>query len=227
MCTVVTEPDFQNVRGEGFNFGELRQRSVSISGASDDAASRVGGDNEKVKEKEKEKEKEEEEDEESGVEVSSAVKQRAEPNGSVGSKKLETERSLDWKRLMADDPNCEPILILFLIASLLYECVNLSLFSCVYCTQVNHHVDFIIVYVLLWFYVLVSVSFTVDKSPLKYFMEEMYNGNALRNTTTIGNEVERERVYDTIFRLPWRCELVIFFLSLKTTLSHAMLIKGS
>lgn len=67
-----------------------------------------------------------------------------------------------------------------------------------------------IVYVLLWFYVLVSVSFTVDKSPLKYFMEEMYNGNALRNTTTIGNEVERERVYDTIFRLPWRCELVIF-----------------
>ena len=128
VCTVVTEPDFQNVRGEGFNFGELRQRSVSISGASDDAASRVGGDNEKVKEKEKEKEKEEEEDEESGVEVSSAVKQRAEPNGSVGSKKLETERSLDWKRLMADDPNCEPILILFLIASLLYECVNLSFF---------------------------------------------------------------------------------------------------
>ena len=33
VCTVVTEPDFQNVRGEGFNFGELRQRSVSISGA--------------------------------------------------------------------------------------------------------------------------------------------------------------------------------------------------
>ncbi|XP_050275612.1 protein POLLEN DEFECTIVE IN GUIDANCE 1 isoform X2 [Quercus robur] len=169
VCTVVTEPDFQNVRGEGFNLGELRQRSVSISGASDDAASRVGGDNEKVKEKEREKE--EEEEEESGVEVSSAVKQRAEPNGSVGSKKLETEKSLDWKRLMADDPN---------------------------------------------------LSFTVDKSPLKYFMEEMYNGNALRNTTTIGNEVERERVYDTIFRLPWRCELLIdvgFFVCLDSFLS--------
>ncbi|XP_030959795.1 protein POLLEN DEFECTIVE IN GUIDANCE 1 isoform X2 [Quercus lobata] len=166
VCTVVTEPDFQNVRGEGFNLGELRQRSVSISGASDDAASRVGGDNEKVKEKEREKE-----EEESGVEVSSAVKQRAEPNGSVGSKKLETEKSLDWKRLMADDPN---------------------------------------------------LSFTVDKSPLKYFMEEMYNGNALRNTTTIGNEVERERVYDTIFRLPWRCELLIdvgFFVCLDSFLS--------
>lgn len=73
-------------------------------------------------------------------------------------------------------------------------------------------------------YVLVSVPFKVDKSPLKYFMEEMYNGNALRSTTTIGNDVERERVYDTIFRLPWRCELVIFR---KTTLSHAMLYKGS
>jgi hypothetical protein len=51
---------------------------------------------------------------------------------------------------------------------------------------------------------------SVDKSPLKYFMEEMENGNSLRSTTTIGNEKERERVYDTIFRLPWRCELVIF-----------------
>ncbi|KAL0005161.1 hypothetical protein SO802_012722 [Lithocarpus litseifolius] len=171
VCTVVMEPDFQNVRGEGFNFGELRQRSVSISGASDDAASRVGGEKEKDKDKDKEKEKEEEEEEESGGEVSSAVKQRVEPNGSVGSNKLETEKSLDWKRLMADDPN---------------------------------------------------LSFTVDKSPLKYFMEEMYNGNALRNTTTIGNEVERERVYDTIFRLPWRCELLIdvgFFVCLDSFLS--------
>lgn len=167
VCTVVTEPDFQNVRGEGFNFGELRQRSVSLSGASDDAASRLGGDNEKEKEKEKDKE----EEEESGGEVSSAVTQRAKPNGSVGSNKLETEKSLDWKRLMAEDPN---------------------------------------------------LSFTVDKSPLKYFMEEMYNGNALRNTTTIGNEVERERVYDTLFRLPWRCELLIdvgFFVCLDSFLS--------
>lgn len=47
------------------------------------------------------------------------------------------------------------------------------------------------------------------KSPVKYFMEEMRIGNSLRSTTTLGNEKERERVYDTIFRLPWRCELVI------------------
>ncbi|KAK4765394.1 hypothetical protein SAY86_026484 [Trapa natans] len=47
------------------------------------------------------------------------------------------------------------------------------------------------------------------KSPVKYFMEEMRNGNSLQSTTTLGNEKERERVYDTIFRLPWRCELLI------------------
>ncbi|MED6108295.1 Protein POLLEN DEFTIVE IN GUIDANCE 1 [Stylosanthes scabra] len=51
--------------------------------------------------------------------------------------------------------------------------------------------------------------FSVDKSPLAYFLEEMHNGNSLRSTTTLGNEKERERVYDTIFRLPWRCELLI------------------
>jgi hypothetical protein len=64
-------------------------------------------------------------------------------------------------------------------------------------------------------YVLMSDVFTVDKSPVAYFLEEMYNGNSLRSTTTLGNEIERERVYDTIFRLPWRCELVHFLFSNK------------
>ncbi|KAK8657459.1 hypothetical protein V6N13_035694 [Hibiscus sabdariffa] len=50
---------------------------------------------------------------------------------------------------------------------------------------------------------------TVGKSPVKYFLEEMHYGNSLRNTTTLGSEKERERVYDTIFRLPWRCEVLI------------------
>lgn len=45
---------------------------------------------------------------------------------------------------------------------------------------------------------------------MRYFVEEMRIGNALRSTTILGNEKERERVYDTIFRLPWRCELVNF-----------------
>lgn len=58
--------------------------------------------------------------------------------------------------------------------------------------------------------VYLSDMFSSEKSPLKYFMDDMLSGNSLRNTTTAGNEKERERVYDTIFRLPWRCELVKF-----------------
>lgn len=67
-----------------------------------------------------------------------------------------------------------------------------------------------------------SYSLPMESSPLKYFMEEMYSGNSLRSTTTIGNEKERERVYDTIFRLPWRCELLIdvgFYVCLNSFLS--------
>ncbi|KAK7252186.1 hypothetical protein RIF29_35967 [Crotalaria pallida] len=60
------------------------------------------------------------------------------------------------------------------------------------------------------------------KSPVTYFLEELYNGNSLRTTTTLGNEKGRERVYDTIFRLPWRCELLInvgFFVCFNSFLS--------
>ncbi|EXB37943.1 hypothetical protein L484_001155 [Morus notabilis] len=156
VTTVVAEsPGFQNV----FNCGELRQRSVNGGGGGgdgvvEDVASRVCGE-EKV---------------ESGVEVNSAGKQRNEPNGNVVTK-LETAESLDWKRLMAEDPN---------------------------------------------------YMFSSEKSPLKYFMDDMLSGNSLRNTTTAGNEKERERVYDTIFRLPWRCELLInvgFFVCFDSFLS--------
>ncbi|KNA11813.1 hypothetical protein SOVF_131650 [Spinacia oleracea] len=64
--------------------------------------------------------------------------------------------------------------------------------------------------------------FPVENSPIKFFMEEMYNGNSIRSTTTRGTEKERERVYDTIFRLPWRCELLIdvgYFVCLNSFLS--------
>lgn len=132
--------DFLSVRD--FEGRELRQRSVA-GGGSEGAVSRI----------------EEEDTEESGcTEVDSvSAKQRAEPNGNAV-RRLETAGSLDWKRLMAQDPN------------------NVL---------------------------------SVEKSPWKYFMEELYSGNSLRNTTTLGNDKERERVYDTMFRLPWRCELLI------------------
>lgn len=98
--TQLTEPEFQNVRA-----GKLRQRNVN--GTGDDASTSW------VEYDESEK----------SVEVSSAsVKQQGEPNGSVALSKLETAKSLDWKRLMAEDPNCESFTsfrIAFLMSNLL------------------------------------------------------------------------------------------------------------
>ncbi|XP_045822876.1 protein POLLEN DEFECTIVE IN GUIDANCE 1-like [Trifolium pratense] len=56
---------------------------------------------------------------------------------------------------------------------------------------------------------LLTEELTLKQSPVTYFLDKVYNGNSLWNTTTLGNEKGRERVYDTIFRLPWRCELLI------------------
>ncbi|XP_062113294.1 protein POLLEN DEFECTIVE IN GUIDANCE 1 isoform X2 [Humulus lupulus] len=157
VCTVTTvteQPGFQNVRGE------LRQRTVNGSGGGagdgglEDSASRVYSEGKL----------------ETDIEVNSAGKQRTEPNGTVLTK-LETAESLDWKKLMSEDPN---------------------------------------------------YMFSSEKSPFKYFYDDMLGGNSLRRTTTFGNEKERERVYDTIFRLPWRCELLInvgFFVCFDSFLS--------
>nr|KJB78996.1 hypothetical protein B456_013G030000 [Gossypium raimondii] len=161
---VVEESVCQNVCG----FGELRQRNV------------IGGG------------------EEMAAVASRAEEDRAEMNGSKEplppaqpqpvvngnvANKLDTAESLDWKRLMSEDPN---------------------------------------------------YLYAVHKSPAKYFLDEMYSGNSLRRTTTLGSEKERERVYDTIFRLPWRCEVLIdvgffvcfdAFLSLLTIMPTRILIK--
>ncbi|EOY01336.1 Tapt1/CMV receptor isoform 3 [Theobroma cacao] len=153
---VVEESVCQNVCG----FGELRQRNVNgvVGGGGEEMATVAARADE------------------SGVEVSSSKEPlpTAPPqtvaNGNVPNK-LETAESLDWKRLMAEDPN---------------------------------------------------YLFTMEKSPVKYFLEEMDNGNSLRSTTTFGSEKERERVYDTIFRLPWRCEVLIdvgFFICFDSFLS--------
>ncbi|KAM2781156.1 hypothetical protein COP1_010950 [Malus domestica] len=155
VTTEVVDPEFQGLHGTA----ELRQRTVIGSGGgvveeTETASSRI----------------ESQAKEESAAEGGLASKQRSELSGNV-IPKLQTAESLDWKRLMAEDPN---------------------------------HL------------------FSVDKSPVQYFMEEMSNGNALRSTTTLGNEKERERVYDTIFRLPWRCELLIdvgFFVCFDSFLS--------
>ncbi|KAI6677212.1 hypothetical protein NL676_038008 [Syzygium grande] len=134
VTQVVSAESQNSVFGDECRRGELRQRAVN--GGED----RTAGGEQSLRE-------------ESGIEVSSILKGRSEPNGSVP-RKLETAESLDWKKVVKDD------------------------------------------------------SF-VQKSPMRYFLDEMSNGNSLRNTTTLGNDKERERVYDTIFRLPWRCELLI------------------
>nr|DAD32292.1 TPA_asm: hypothetical protein HUJ06_011143 [Nelumbo nucifera] len=140
----VAEHDFQNLHGDRHQSGELRQRSVGGSGLCNESVSRTG---EPAKEENS-----------VGLKSSSSGQWRPDPNGSAVTTKLETELSLDWKQLMAEDP---------------------------------------------------SFLFAVEKSPVKFFIGELYFGNSLHSTTTIGNEKERERVYDTIFRLPWRCELLI------------------
>ncbi|KAK6931665.1 Tapt1 family [Dillenia turbinata] len=144
-----SEPENQSSLRNGYVTGELRQRSVNGgSGVFEESKSGSGvcGN------------VEEENIEQVKSSSSGSGMQRVEPNANAAAKKLETAESLDWKKLMAEDP---------------------------------------------------SYHFSVEKSPLKYFMEGLHKGNSLRSTTSPGSEKERERVYDTIFRLPWRCELVI------------------
>ena len=93
----VPESEFQNLRGDGHLVGELRQRTVNGSGGDEDD---VAGSQVDVNVAE-----------ESGTEVSSSGKQRSEPNGGIV-KELDSAESLDWKRIMAEDPIC--------------ECINLS-----------------------------------------------------------------------------------------------------
>ncbi|GFP83582.1 protein pollen defective in guidance 1 [Phtheirospermum japonicum] len=143
-------------------FGELRQRNVgnAVNGGSAEMASeecRISKKDGNAKEEIAEKwtAGKEINAEQRGKEIN-AEQQRVELKG----RKLEKEGTLDWKKLMAEDPN---------------------------------------------------YTLPLEKSPWQYFMEEMYAGNSLRSTTVLANEKERERVYDTIFRLPWRCELLINF----------------
>jgi hypothetical protein len=48
----------------------------------------------------------------------------------------------------------------------------------------------------------------LDNSPFRYFLGELYGGNSLRSTIAVGNEKKRQRVYNTMFHVPWRCERV-------------------
>lgn len=103
---VVTLLDGQTVHHKGFNFGELRQRNVngSVDGSNDDRFSDTMTSEKKMYA------------EEMGAELSSSENPpfhevqnqfpRSETNGNAVTR-LDTEASLDWKQLMADDPDCK------------------------------------------------------------------------------------------------------------------------
>ncbi|XP_078429467.1 POLLEN DEFECTIVE IN GUIDANCE-like protein isoform X2 [Wolffia australiana] len=58
--------------------------------------------------------------------------------------------------------------------------------------------------------------------PLSYFMAEINDGSSFRSTMSVGIERKRQRVYNTMFHVPLRCERLIdvgFFVCLDTFLS--------
>lgn len=103
---VVTLLDGQTVHHNGFNFGELRQRNVngSVDGSNDERWSDTMSSDKKLY------------IEETSAELSSAENPpfkevqhqfpRSEINGNAV-RRLDTEVSLDWKQLVADDPDCK------------------------------------------------------------------------------------------------------------------------
>ncbi|KAL0801216.1 hypothetical protein Bca101_056392 [Brassica carinata] len=155
----------QTVQQNGFKFGELRQRQRNVSGSMDSS------NDERFSESMASDKKSYAAEENPPFEEVQNQFPRSETNGNVVVTRLDTEASLDWKQLMADDPD-------FLSAE--------------------------------------------TRSPMKYFMGEIYGGVSLRSTTATGNDVERERIYDMIFRLPWRCEVLLhtgFFVCVNSFLS--------
>ncbi|CAK9863596.1 unnamed protein product [Sphagnum jensenii] len=63
---------------------------------------------------------------------------------------------------------------------------------------------------------------SVDLSPIQYLRREIQRGSALEHHSSINMEQKRDRVYNTMFHVPWRCELLIdvgFFLCLDSFLT--------
>lgn len=163
----------QTIQQNGFKFGELRQRNVngSMDSTNDERFSEAVAS-----------------DKENHPPFQEVQNQfpRSETNGGnvLVTTRLDTEASLDWKQLMADDPDCKVSIFFICISKVVSLTMMLSAVCCY------------------------SVLSAETRSPMKYFMGEIYGGVSLRSTTTTGNDVERERIYDMIFRLPWRCEVV-------------------
>jgi len=62
----------------------------------------------------------------------------------------------------------------------------------------------------------------VDLSPMMYLRGEIQRGSAVEHHSSVNMEQKRDRVYNTMFHVPWRCELLIdvgFFVCLDSFLS--------
>ncbi|KAL6637726.1 hypothetical protein ACP70R_025298 [Stipagrostis hirtigluma subsp. patula] len=62
----------------------------------------------------------------------------------------------------------------------------------------------------------------LDNSPFRYFLGELYGGNSLRSTIAVGNEKKRQRVYNTMFHVPWRsnCRRILCLLGFLSVFAH-------
>jgi hypothetical protein len=48
----------------------------------------------------------------------------------------------------------------------------------------------------------------VDISPVNYLRGEVQRGSMSERHSSAGIQQRRERIYNTMFHVPWRCELV-------------------
>ncbi|KAJ6845051.1 uncharacterized protein M6B38_290175 [Iris pallida] len=149
VSTTVVENELEESIASSVTHVELRQRNVSGGGGSEPSAAAAAA-----------------------ADISTE-QWRPETNGGAPLR-LETMGSLDWKRVIQDDPE------------------------------------------------ILREASSLDRSPLKYFLGEIYGGNALRSTISVGNEKKRQRVYNTMFHVPVRCERLIiagFFFCVDSFLS--------
>jgi hypothetical protein len=65
----------------------------------------------------------------------------------------------------------------------------------------------------------------VDLSPMRYLQGEIQRGSAVEHHSSVNMEQKRDRVYNTMFHVPWRCELVRSFFSLPLVLYLKTIVK--
>jgi len=113
VCEELTEPSVcstfpTSVRCsvEGFNFGELRQRNVN-GGSSEDLVASLIRDDDSIG-----KEKEDCVKQMSPMEKPTKIESERERSVLT---KSETVESVDWKRIMEEDPNCEHSILFALL----------------------------------------------------------------------------------------------------------------